>query len=114
MMENPWHRVVPSSVQIGTRTACLLAMLLASLSSAPVMAEEEQQVWQAQHVDDTSSGVLEVGVAAGVAPMYMGSDDYTGMSWRAPEGWARGQALELIDDRSAYPGEQGFLYARIF
>lgn len=54
-------------------------MLLASLSSAPVMAEEEQQVWQAQHVDDTSSGVLEVGVAAGVAPMYMGSDDYTGM-----------------------------------
>lgn len=41
------------------------------------------------------------------------------MSWRAPEGWARGQALELIDqylidDRSAYPGEQGFLYARTF
>lgn len=41
------------------------------------------------------------------------------MSWRAPEGWNRGEPLELvgqylIDDRSTYPGEQGFLYARTF
>ena len=41
------------------------------------------------------------------------------MSWRAPQGWTRGQPLELVDqylvdDRSVYPGEQGFLYARSF
>lgn len=41
------------------------------------------------------------------------------MSWRAPEGWKRGEPLDLvgqylIDDRSTYPGEQGFLYARTF
>lgn len=41
------------------------------------------------------------------------------MSWRAPEGWKRGDPLQLvdqylIDDRSVYPGEQGFLYARSF
>ncbi|MDO4681704.1 MAG: hypothetical protein Q4B17_02815 [Lautropia sp.] len=41
------------------------------------------------------------------------------MTWRAPQGWKRGEPLVfvgqyLIDDRSVYPGEQGFLYARTF
>lgn len=41
------------------------------------------------------------------------------MTWRAPQGWTRGKPLDfvgqyLIDDRSVYPGEQGFLYARTF
>lgn len=39
------------------------------------------------------------------------------MSWRAPEGWKRGDRLEiadqyLIDDRTVYDGETGFLYGR--
>lgn len=41
------------------------------------------------------------------------------MAWRAPEGWKRGEPLQLVDqylvdDRSTYPDGQGFLYARSF